>query len=111
MTKDFESLPWEVEILQCRGTCNRENYCTGFYLHYTLGLLYTQILYDHAPELEHDAAWLQPQEGDVKILGRVDPLELFDDPRRQGPVQGGPTVFYSGNRLCVLVYPFLCNIS
>ena len=76
-------------------------------IHYTLGLLYTQILWDHAPELEHDAAWLQPQEGDVKILGRVDPLKLFDDPRRQGPVQGGPTVFYSGNGLCVLVDPFL----
>ena len=47
--------------------------------------------YQSVPELEHDTARLPSQEGDVEFLGRVDLFELFDNPRRQGPVEDSPT--------------------
>ena len=50
-------------------------------------------VYQSVPELEHDTARLPSREGDVEFLGRVDLFELFDDPRRQGPVEGDPTAF------------------
>ena len=42
------------------------------------------------PELEHDAARLPTREGDVEFRGRIDLLELFDNPSRQGPAEESP---------------------
>ena len=53
------------------------------------------------PELEHHAARLHPREGDVEFLRRVDLLELFDYPHRQGPVEGGPTGFMVNLMSCM----------
>ena len=45
---------------------------------------------DNTPEFEHDTAPLVIQDADLEILGRVDPLQLLDDPRRQGPMFNSP---------------------
>ena len=45
------------------------------------------------PELEHDAARLPTREGDVEFRGRIDLLELFDNPSRQGPAEESPPAF------------------
>ena len=65
---------------------------------------------DNTPEFEHDTAPLVIQDADLEILGRVDPLQLLDDPRRQGPMFNSP-ISDLDLRFCILICKLICKFG